>query len=75
MECSTWTQVIDAMSGCGLGGFLPKDLAKQFPVGFKRVALPGLTDYADDYVIAWAQSEVEKRPEIAGLVKSLGVNR
>lgn len=69
----TWrTQVIDAMGGCGLGGFLPKDLEKQFPAGFVSVALAGLAGYADDFVIAWSAAEAVKRPEIGRLVKRLG---
>lgn len=71
MECSTWTQVIDAMSACGHGGFLPKDLVCQFPTGFMIVALPGLADFADDFVIAWSAAEAGKRPEIWRLVKRL----
>ena len=72
MECSTWTQVIDAMRVCGHGGFLPKDLEKQFPAGFAAVVLPGLAGFADDFVIAWSAAEAEKRPEIGRLVKRLG---
>ena len=72
MECSTWTQVIDAIRECGLGGFLPKDLEKQFPEGFTSVTLPGLDEYSDEYVIAWSAAEAEKRPEIGRLVKRLG---
>lgn len=72
MECSTWTQVIDAMRECGRAGFLPKDLAKQFPAGFKSVSLTGLTDYADGYVIAWSAAEAEKRPEMGKLAKRMG---
>jgi DNA-binding transcriptional LysR family regulator len=72
MECSTWTQVIDAMRGCGHGGFLPKDLESQFPTGFAVVALPGLAEMVDDFVIAWSAAEAVKRPEIGQLVKRLG---
>jgi DNA-binding transcriptional LysR family regulator len=72
LECSTWTQVIDAMRVCGHGGFLPKDLEKQFPAGFTAVALPGLAGFADDFVIAWSAAEADKRPEIGRLVKRLG---
>jgi DNA-binding transcriptional LysR family regulator len=71
MECSTWTQLIDAMRECGLGGFLPKDLEKQYPPGLTTVALPGLTGFSDDFVIAWSATEAEKRPEIARLAKQL----
>ena len=69
------TQVIDAMGECGIGGFLPKDLVKQFPAGFKSVSLPDLSEYTDDYVIAWSASEAQKRPEIRGLVSSLSGER
>ncbi len=72
MECSTWTQSIDAMRECGIGGFLPKDLEKQFPKDFVPVQLPGLSEYTDDYVIAWSAAEAGKRPEIARLAKRLG---
>jgi len=72
MECSTWTQLIDAMCECGLGGFLPKDLEKQFPPGFVIVLLPDLARFSDDFVIAWSASEAAKRPEIARLAKRLG---
>jgi DNA-binding transcriptional LysR family regulator len=72
MECSTWTQVIDAMRECGLGGFLPKDLEKQFPAGFNTVSLPGLTGFLDEFVIAWSAAEAGKRPEIGRLAKRLG---
>ena len=72
IECSTWTQVIDAMRECGHGGFLPKDLEKQFPAGFVVVALPGLAEFADDFVIAWFATEAAKRPELERLVKRLG---
>lgn len=72
MECSTWTQVIDAMRECGHAGFLPRDLEKQFPAGFVAVALPGLAGFADDFVIAWSAAEAAKRPEIGRLVKRLG---
>lgn len=71
MECSTWTQSIDAMRECGLGGFLPKDLEKQFPTGFSGVSLPGLNDFSDEYVIAWSATGAGKRPEIARLAKRL----
>lgn len=71
MECSTWTQSIDAMRGCGFGGFLPKDLEKQFPAGFRGVSLPGLGDFSDEYVIAWSAAEAVKRPEVARLAKKL----
>lgn len=72
MECSTWTQMIDAMRECGVGGFLPKDLEKQFPADFAGAALPGLDEFSDEYVIAWSAAEAEKRPEIRSLVKRLG---
>jgi len=75
LECSTWTQVIDAMRVCGHGGFLPKDLEKRFPPGFASVAVPGLAEYADDFVIAWSTAEAEKRPEIGRLVKRLAGGR
>lgn len=71
MECSSWTQVIDAMSGFQISGFLPKDLEKQFPVGFTEVKLAGLEDYTDEYVIAWSPTEAAKRPEIGRLAKQL----
>jgi DNA-binding transcriptional LysR family regulator len=71
MECSTWTQSIDAMRECGIGGFLPQDMEKQFPAGFSRVLLSGLGEFSDKYVIAWSATEVVKRPEIATLVKRL----
>ena len=71
LECSTWTQVIDAMRACGHGGFLPKDLEKQFPPGYASVAVPGLAEFADDFVIAWSVGEAAKRPEIGQLVKRL----
>lgn len=69
IECSTWTQSIDAMRECGIGGFLPKDLEKQFPTGYCGVSLPGLHEFSDEYVIAWSAVRAEKRPEIARLVK------
>jgi hypothetical protein len=72
MECSTWTQVIDAIRVCGHGGFLPKDLENQFPAGFAAVVLPGLPGFAEDFVIAWSAAEADKRPEIGCLVKRLG---
>lgn len=72
MECSTWTQSIDAMRECGFGGFLPKDLEKQFPSGFSGVTLPGMNGFLDEYVIAWSAAEAGKRPEIARMVKRLG---
>jgi len=72
MECSSWTQVIDAMNAFGVGGFLPKDLEKQFPAGFDVVQMAGLEEYVDEYVIAWSSAEASKRPEIARLARSLG---
>ncbi len=72
MECSTWTQVIDAMAACKLAGFLPKDLERQFPTGFKRLELPGLGGFADEFVVAWSAAEAGKRDEIACLVRRLG---
>lgn len=72
MECSSWTQVIDAMSGFKIGGFLPKDLEKQFPAGFSVFPLKGLEDYSDEYVIAWSPSEAGKRQEIGRLAKHFG---
>jgi DNA-binding transcriptional LysR family regulator len=72
VECSSWTQVIDAMSGFGIAGFLPKDMEKQFPAGFTVVPLAGLEDYSEDYVIAWSPAEAVKRPEIGQLAKHLG---
>ena len=71
MECSTWTQVIDAMRECGLAGFLPKDLEKQFPPGFEAVSQAGLAGFSDGFVIAWSASEAGKRPEIGRLAKRL----
>lgn len=73
MECSTWTQLIDAMRECGYGGFLPKDLVKQYRPGFTAVTLSDLADFSDDFVIAWSAVEAGKRPEIATLAKRLGV--
>lgn len=72
VECSSWTQVIDAMSGFGIAGFLPKDMEKQFPAGFSAVPLAGLEEYSDYYVIAWSPTEAAKRPEIGQLAKRLG---
>ncbi len=72
MECTTWTQSLDAMRECGLGGFLPKDLERQFPSGFSGVSLLGLNEFSDEYFIAWSAAEAEKRPEIARLAKRLG---
>lgn len=71
-ECSSWTQVIDAMNGFNVGGFLPKDMEKQFPTGFSAVQLAGLEEYADEYVIAWSRAEADKRPEIGRLARHLG---
>lgn len=71
-ECSSWTQVIDAMNGFNIGGFLPKDMEKQFPTGFSAVQLAGLEEYADEYVIAWSRTEADKRPEIGRLARHLG---
>jgi DNA-binding transcriptional LysR family regulator len=71
MECSTWTQLIDAMRECRFGGFLPKDLEKQHPPGFTAVPLPDLVGFSDDFVVAWSATEAEKRPEIARLAKLL----
>jgi DNA-binding transcriptional LysR family regulator len=71
-ECSSWTQVIDSMSGFKAGGFLPKDMEKQFPAGFSLVQLAGLQEYADEYVIAWSPAEAAKRPEIGRLARHLG---
>ena len=72
MECSTWTQSIDAMRECGIGGFLPKDLEKQLPQGFNGVSLPNLNEFSDEYAIAWSATEAEKRPDVVRLVKKLG---
>ena len=72
LECSSWTQVIDAMSEFKIGGFLPKDLEKQFPAGFSVTPLEGLEDYCDEYVIAWSPSEAGKRQEIGRLAKHFG---
>jgi hypothetical protein len=74
IECSTLTQVVDAMKTCRIGGFLPKDMESQFPAGFAQVALTGLAEYADEFVIAWSEAEAEKRPELALLLKRLGVS-
>ena len=73
MECSTWTQVIDAMRECCMGGFLPKDLEKQFPAGFSEVSLPGMKEFCDEYVIAWSPAEAKKQPEHQRLLAMLGV--
>lgn len=73
VECSSWTQVIDAMRGFGIAGFLPKDMEKQFPAGFTVVPLAGLEGYSDDYVIAWSAAEAAKRPEIGKLARHLKV--
>ncbi len=70
-EFSSWTQLLDGMQEFQLGGFVPKDLESRFPPGFVSVALPKLSEYADQYVIAWSSSEVEKRPELGRLVRSL----
>jgi len=70
-EFSSWTQLLDGMQEFKLGGFVPRDLESRFPSGFVSVALPKLSEYADQYVIAWSSSEVEKRPELGRLVKSL----
>jgi len=72
MECSTWTQSIDAMRECGIGGFLPKDLEKQFPSGFAGISLPELNEFSDEFVIAWSAAEAGKRPEIAHIAARLG---
>ena len=75
MECSTWSQVVDAMSVCGFGGFLPADLSARFPVGFSPVSLEGLGGFSDEYVIAWSAAELGKRPGLAGLLAKLGVSK
>ena len=71
MECSTWTQLIDAMRECGFGGFLPRDLVKQCPPGFTAVSLPDLAGFSEDFVVAWSAAEAEKRVEIAMFTKRL----
>ena len=71
-ELSSWTQLLDAMKAFHLGGFVPKDLESSFPPGFVSVSLPKLTDYRDEYVLAWSPSEAEKRGELARLIKCLG---
>ena len=63
------------MRECGHGGFLPKDLEKQFPLGFGVVALPGLAEFADEFVIARSAAEAAKRPEFGCLVKRLAGGR
>jgi DNA-binding transcriptional LysR family regulator len=70
-EFSSWTQLLDGMQAFQMGGFAPKDLEGRFPTGFTQVPLPQLSDYADQYVIAWSASEAEKRPELQRLVKFL----
>ena len=74
IECSTWSQVIDAMNLCRIGGFLPKDMESLYPSGFTPVPLAGLSDYTDEFVIAWSTSDMEKKPEINRLVAKLGIN-
>ncbi len=75
IECSSWSQVIDAMKQCGLGGFLPTDLEGQFPEGFSKIPLTGLGDYVDEFVIAWSASDVGKRPELGKVLTKLGGSR
>ena len=70
-EFSSWTQLLDGMQAFQMGGFVPKDLESRFPLGFVSVALPKLSEYADQYVIAWSPSEAERRPELGRVVKSL----
>ncbi len=76
MECSTWSQMIDAMAECGLAGFLPKDLEDRLPrEQFRSVNFPGISEYHDDFVIAWSAMAVAKREELAMLARKLGAGR
>ena len=70
-EFSSWTQLLDGMHAFQIGGFAPKDLEGRFPADFTQVTLPRLSEYEDQYVIAWSPSEAEKRPELQRLVKCL----
>jgi DNA-binding transcriptional LysR family regulator len=74
IECSTWSQVIDAMNLCRNGGFLPQDMEPLYPSGFIKVPLAGLSDYTDEFVIAWSATDMGKKPEINRLVTKLGIN-
>ncbi len=71
VECSTWTQVIDAMNAFDMAGFVPENLASQLAPGFAAVALAGLAAYADEYSVVWDGRQTKARPELADLVKRL----
>ena len=71
VECSTWTQVNDAMNAFGMAGFVPEDLAGQLAPGFTSVTLTGLAAYADDYSVVWDSRQTKARPELADVAKRL----
>jgi len=71
VECSTWTQVIDAMNAFGMAGFLPEDLLGQAAPGFAPVALAGMAAYTDEYSVVWDARQAKARPELADLAKRL----
>jgi DNA-binding transcriptional LysR family regulator len=76
MECSTWSQMMDAMTACNLAGFLPKDLEDRLPPGrFRAVKFSGISSYTDDFVISWSATAIEKRPDLTILAKKLGAGR
>jgi hypothetical protein len=39
------------------------------------VNLPGISEYRDDFVIAWSATAVAKRVELAMLARKLGAGR
>ena len=71
MECSTWSQVAEAMVSCKYAGWLPEDFRGVLGAGFSKISLPGLAATKREFGIAWSRSAASKRPTHKKLVEAL----
>jgi len=57
LECSSSSQVVDAVHRCACFGFVPDLLKKHLPPGVEVAEFDGGADFKNEYAVAWRQSE------------------
>lgn len=72
IECSSWFQVAEAMKMMQLPGFLPVDVARVYGDTFFECKVPAVTDYYDNYSIAWSSALAKKHEALARIIEKMG---
>ena len=72
-ECTSFPQAVDLAKVAGWAVFVPEYWWKREKNWVDRTQkLPGLEAYQRDFKLGWNQKVIDRRPEVAALVKAFG---